>query len=168
MKKNKKAFIFGVLILILTTLACNLSFKNGNLTTTITIKKEQLMTIINGAQTVAGAVADEALMAEVDDIQFIEPDKVKLIGSFQAPNATKTEGEVEMVFSVENEKPKVEITWVNIPGLDLASDAIKNLNEKLSEVLNDQINLTKETAVIKAIYVKDDALKIDIEVPIKK
>jgi len=77
-------------------------------------------------------------------------------------------GEVELTFSIENDQPKVEITWVNIPGLDLASDFVKKINEKLSGLIRDQIAQSGENALIKAIYVEDEALKIDVEVPIRR
>ena len=77
-------------------------------------------------------------------------------------------GEIELTFSIENDQPKVEITWVNIPGLDLASDFVKDINEKLSGLIRDQIEESGENALIKAIYVADDAVKIDVEIPVKR
>jgi hypothetical protein len=77
-------------------------------------------------------------------------------------------GEVELTFSIENEQPKVEVSWVNIPGLDLASDFVKDINEKLSGLIRDQISQSGENALIKAIYVAEDAVKIDVEIPVSR
>jgi len=166
---NKKyAFPLLITLIILSTLACNLGFQNGNITMTITLKRDNLLQLINSAQGIAGSVSDSELLIEVQDIEFIEPDKVRLIGFYGLPNATRVSGEVELTFSIENEQPKVEITWVNIPGLDLASDFVKNINEKLSGLIRDQIAQTGENALIKAIYVDDEAVKIDVEVPVSR
>lgn len=168
MKKNKYAFIGLISILILTTLACNFGFQNGNITLTISLKRDNLMQLINGAQGIAGSVSESELMIEVEDVQFIEPDRIRLTGFYGLPGSQRVNGEVELTFSIENDKPKVEVTWVNIPGLDLASDFVKDINEKLSGLLNEQIEQSGENALIKAIYVTEDALKIDVEVPVSR
>ncbi|PKO07723.1 MAG: hypothetical protein CVU41_00685 [Chloroflexi bacterium HGW-Chloroflexi-3] len=168
MIKNKHAIYLLIALLMLTTLACNLGFQNGNITLTITLKRDNLMQLINSAQGIAGTVSDTDLIIEVQDVQFIEPDKVRLTGFYGLPNATRVNGEIELTFSVDNDQPKVEISWVNIPGLDLASDFVKNINEKLSGLLRDQIAQSGENALIKAIYVKDEAVKIDVEVPVRR
>ena len=168
MKNKKYAFFVLVFVLILSTMACNFGLKNGNISTTITLKKDSLMKIINTAQEIAGTVSETDLPVEVQDIEFIKPDKVRLTGFYGAPNTGRVNGVIEMAFSVENDKPKVEITSVNIPGVDKASDFVKNLNEKLSELLNDQIKLAGENAFIKDIAVTDDAVKIEVAIPLKK
>lgn len=166
---NKKyAFPLLITLIILSALACNLGFQNGNIKMTITLKRDRLLQLVNSAQGIAGTVSDSDLLIEVKDIQFIEPDKVRLIGFYGLPNATKVNGEVELTFSIENDQPKVEITWVNIPGLDLASDFVKKINEKLSGLIRDQVAESGENALIKAIYVEDEALKIDVEVPVRR
>jgi hypothetical protein len=166
---NKK-FSFPMLItlIFLSTLACNLGFQNGNITLTITLKRDNLMQLINSAQGIAGTVSDSDLLIEVQDVQFIEPDKVRLTGFYELQNATRVSGEVQLTFSIENDQPKVEVTWVNIPGLDLASDFVKNINEKLSGLIRDQVGQSGENALIKAIYVEDEAVKIDVEVPVRR
>jgi hypothetical protein len=168
MKNKKYAFIVLISILILSTLACNFGLKNGNITTTITLKKDNLMQIINTTQEIAGTVSETDLLIEVQDIEFIEPDKIWLTGFYGTPNSERVNGEIEIAFSVENDKPKVEITTVNIPGVDLASGVIKDLNEKLSGLLSDQIALSGENALIKTIIVTNDAVIIDVAIPLRK
>jgi hypothetical protein len=168
MKNKKYAFSVLILMMILSTLACNFGLKNGNITTTITLKKDNLMQIINTTQSIAGTVSETDLPVEIQDINFIEPDKIRLTGLYGASDTERVKGEIEITFSVENDKPKVDITTVNIPGVDLASDSIKKLNEKLSGLLNDQISLAGENAVIKTIIVTDDAVKIDVAIPLRK
>lgn len=167
MKKNKPFFLL-ISLLILTTLACNFGVQDGNIEMTLTLKRDNLMQIINGAQGLAGSFSDTELVVEVQDVQFIEPDKVRLIGYYGMPNTERVYGEIELTFSVENEKPKVEVTWVNIPGLDLASDFVKNINEMLSGLMQDQIDQAGENALIKAIYVQDEAVKIEIQIPVRR
>ena len=152
----------------MTTLACNFGIQNGNIEMTITLKRDNLMQIINGAQGIAGTLSETELVVEVEDVQFIEPDKIRLIGYYGMPNSQRVNGEIELTFSIENEKPKVEVTWVNIPGLDLASDFVKNINEMLSGLIQDQIDQAGENALIKAIYVEDEAVKIEIQIPVRR
>ncbi|MBE0687618.1 MAG: hypothetical protein IH585_16625 [Anaerolineaceae bacterium] len=168
MVNKKYSFVLLITLLILSTLACNFGFQDGNIALTITLKKDNLMQLINGAQGIAGSVSDSDLLIEVQDVQFIEPDKVRLTGYYGLPNSTRVNGEIELTFSIENDQPKVEITWVNIPGLDLASDFVKNINEKLSGLIRDQIEESGENALIKAIYVEDEAVKIDVEIPVRR
>jgi len=168
MVNKKYSFVLLITLLILSTLACNFGFQDGNIALTITLKKDNLMQLINGAQGIAGSVSDSDLLIEVQDVQFIEPDKVRLTGYYGLPNSTRVNGEIELSFSIENDQPKVEITWVNIPGLDLASDFVKNINEKLSGLIRDQIEESGENALIKAIYVEDEAVKIDVEIPVRR
>jgi hypothetical protein len=168
MKKKNYAFFILISLLIFTSFACNLGVRDGNLNLTITLKRDNLMKIINGAQGISGTVSGTELLVEIEDIQFIEPDRIKLFGVYGMPNSTRVSGEIELTFTIENEKPKVEITWVNIPGLDLASDFVKNINETLSGLIQDQVSQAGENALIKAIYVKDEALKIDVQIPVKK
>ena len=165
---KRYAFFILISILILTTLACNFGIQNGNIEMTITLKRDNLMQIINGAQGIAGTLSETELVVEVQDVQFIEPDKVRLIGFYGMPNSQRVNGEIELTFSIENEKPKVEVTWVNIPGLDLASDFVKNINEMLSGLIQDQIDQAGENALIKAIYVQDEAVKIEIQIPVRR
>ena len=167
MKKNK-AFILLISLMILTTIACNFGIQDGNIEMTITLKRDNLMQIINGAQGIAGTLSETELVVEVQDVQFIEPDKIRLIGFYGMPNSQRINGEIELTFSIENEKPKVEVTWVNIPGLDLASDFVKNINEMLSGLIQDQIDQAGENALIKAIYVEDEAVKIEIQIPVRR
>lgn len=165
---KKYSFLILISLIILTTIACNFGFNNGNIEMTITLKRDNLMQIINGAQGIAGAFSETELVIEVEDVDFIEPDKVKLTGFYGLPNSQRVSGEIELMFTVENEKPKVEITWVNIPGLDLASDFVKNINEQLSGLIQDQIDQAGENAVINAIYVQDEALKIELQIPVRR
>jgi len=165
---KRYAFFILISILILTTLACNFGIQNGNIEMTITLKRDNLMQIINGAQGIAGTFSETELVVEVQDVQFIEPDKIRLIGFYGMPNSQRVNGEIELTFSIENEKPKVEVTWVNIPGLDLASDFVKNINEMLSGLIQDQIDQAGENALIKAIYVEDEAVKIEIQIPVRR
>jgi len=168
MRQKNYALLMLVGLIILSTLACNLGFQDGKITLTITLKRDNLLSIINSAQGVAGSLSESELMIEVEDVQFIEPDKVRLTGFYGLPNQTRVNGEVELTFSVENEQPKVEVTWVNIPGLDLASDFVKQINEKLSGLIKDQVAQSGENALIKAIYVQDEAVKIDVEVSVTR
>lgn len=165
---KKYAFMVLISLLILTTIACNFGLQNGNIEMTITLKRDNLMQIINGAQGIAGAFSETELVIEVQDVEFIEPDKVRLTGFYGLANSQRVSGEIELTFAVENEKPKVEISWVNIPGLDLASDFVKNINEQLSGLIQDQIDQAGENAVIDDIYVQDEALKIEIQIPVRR
>ena len=149
-------------------MACNLSFRDGKIATTITLKRDNIITLINSAQGIAGTVSDSDLPIEVEDVAFIEPDRIKLTGYYGMPGSTRVEGEIELTFSIVDEKPKVEITWVNIPGLDLASDFVKDINETLSNLIQDQIDQNGSGAIVKSIYIQDEALKIDIEIPVNQ
>ena len=165
---NKKVAIVVVfLTLAMVTLACGLSLNNGKLTIPVTLNKETLIRLISGAQSVAASGSQTNVMVEVQDLDFIEPDKIKAYGRYSL-SGMQVEGEIELTFSVVNDEPKVEITGVNIPGLDLASDVIQKANETLSELMREQVRQADSDAVIKSITVEEEALKIIVEVPVRR
>jgi hypothetical protein len=45
---------------------------------------------------------------------------------------------------------------------------VKNINEMLSGLIQDQIDQAGENALIKAIYVEDEAVKIEIQIPVRR
>ncbi|MEN4011875.1 MAG: hypothetical protein AB1453_05850 [Chloroflexota bacterium] len=168
MKNKHIKLILGVLVLGLVSLACNLSLRDGKLSVPITLREESIKQILSAAQAVTANQGDSLPVIEVQDIEFIEPDKIVASGQYQLPMGQRLDGQVELKFSVVDDKPKVEITGINIPGLDLASDAVKKANEALSQVIQDQVRDAGQDAVIKSITVEQDALKILVEVAIQR
>jgi hypothetical protein len=166
--RNKMAILVVLLSMAVVTLACGLSLNDGKLSIPITLNKDTLIRIISSAQSVASSGSDGNVLVEVQDLDFIEPDKIKAYGRYTSLSGVQVNGEVELTFSVVNDEPKVEITWVNIPGLDLASDTVKKANETLSQVMREQVRQADQEAVIKSIAVEGDALKIMVEVPIRR
>lgn len=168
MNRNKWMILMGSLILILVSLACNLSLQDGKLSIPITLKEESIKQIIGAAQSAAASQGENLPLIEVDDIEFIEPDKIIATGQYQTLGGSRINGQVELKFSVVDEQPKVEVTAINIPGVDLASEAIKKVNEALSQIIKDQVRESGEGAVIKSMTVEADALKIVVEVNVRR
>lgn len=164
MKNVKRGILIGLVTLSLVSLACGLSLQDGKLTIPITLNEDTIKRLLGTSQS---AVANNTWV-EVQDIQFIEPDKIRATGNYLVNSTQRVNGEVELTFSVVNNQPDVEITWVNIPGLDLASDAVQKANDALSQVLRDQVRENGADAVIKSITVEGDALKILVEVPVRR
>ena len=160
--------LMGGIILMLVSLACNLSLQDGKLTIPITLKEEAIKQIITTAQSAAASQGERLPVIEVEDIEFIEPDKIVARGQYRALGGQRLNGQVELKFLVVNDQPKVEVTAINIPGVDLASDAIKRVNEALSKVIQDQVKESGEGAVVKSITVEKDALKIVVEVTVRR
>jgi hypothetical protein len=167
---NRKSWmiLLGGVIFMLVSLACNLSLQDGKLSIPITLKEERIKQIIGAAQSAAASQGEKLPLIEVDDIEFIEPDKIIAKGQYQTLGGTRINGQVELKFSVVDEQPKVEVTAINIPGVDLASDAIKKVNDALSQIIKDQVRESGEGAVIKSMTVEADALKIVVEVAIRR
>jgi len=165
---NRKIAILVVLLsMAVVTLACGLSLNDGKLSIPITLNEETLIRLISGAQSIASTGSEGNMLVEVQDLDFIEPDKIKAYGRYTGPSGVQVDGEIELTFSVVNDEPVVEITWVNIPGLDLASDTVKKANDLLSQVLREQVRQTNQDAIIKSIAVEGDALTIVVEVNIR-
>ncbi len=168
MKQRKWMLAGGIIMLMVISLACNLSVRDGKLTVPITLREESIKQIITSAQSVAASQGENLPVIEVEDIEFIEPDRIVATGQYQTLGGTRINGQVELKFSVENDQPRVEVTAINIPGVDLASDAIQKVNEALSSVIQDQVRESGEAAVIKSITVEGDALKILVEVTVRR
>lgn len=168
MNRKNWAILMGAVILLLVSLACNLSLQNGKLTVPITLREETLKQIITAAQSAAASQGERLPLIEVEDIEFIEPDRIVARGQYQVLGGQRLNGQVELKFSVVNDQPKVEVTAINIPGVDLASDAIKKVNEALSGVIQDQVEEAGDGAVVKSMTVEGDALKIVVEVTVRR
>ncbi len=168
MKSRKWMTLWGMTIWMLVALACNLSFQGGKLTIPITLKEDTIKQIITTAQSAAASQGERLPLIEVEDIEFIEPDKIVAKGQYQTLGGQRLNGQVELKFSVVNDQPKVEVTAINIPGVDLASDAIKKVNEALSKVIQDRVREPGEGAVVKSMTVEKDALKIVVEVAVRR
>ncbi|GIV67042.1 MAG: LmeA family phospholipid-binding protein [Chloroflexota bacterium] len=168
MYRKTWSILIGSMALLLASIACNLSFREGKLSIPITLKEDTIKQIITAAQSAAASQGEKLPLIEVEDIEFIEPDRIIAKGQYQVLGGQRLNGQVELKFSVENDQPKVEVTAINIPGIDLASDAIKKVNEALSKVIRDQVNEAGEGAVIKSIAVEADALKILVEVNVRR
>ncbi|GAP10229.1 hypothetical protein BECAL_01392 [Bellilinea caldifistulae] len=168
MNQKKRMILIVGMILMLVSLACNLSLQDGKLSIPITLKEDTIKQIISTAQSAAASQGEKLPLIEVEDIEFVEPDRIVAKGQYQALGGQRLNGQVELKFSVVNDQPKVEVTAINIPGVDLASDAVKKVNEALSKVIRDQVNQAGEGAVIKSITVEADALKILVEVTVRR
>ena len=167
-KKNKMVFLTVLLIVIfLTSLACNFGIKNGNIATTLTFNEDRLVSLINGAQGIAEKVSEEDLNVKVQNIDFIEPDKILLEGEFEEQDM-RMNGSIELTFTLENEEPKVVISNVEIPGVPITPSNLEQMNEKLSYALQILIDQAEENAKIKRIYVEKESLKFDLEIPFRK
>jgi len=80
---NRKIAILVVLLsMAVVTLACGLSLNDGKLSIPITLNEETLIRLISGAQSIASTGSEGNMLVEVQDLDFIEPDKIKAYGRY--------------------------------------------------------------------------------------
>ncbi len=166
--KNRVKIGIAAILLLIVSLACGLSVKNGVLTVPVSLNKETLKTIFNNAEQLYTTRSGEQIQAQVDDIQFNEPNSIKVMGTFTSQSGQQVQGSVDIAFSVVDQEPHVEISSVNIPGIDLSSDAIDQVNASLSQMIQDEIDRSGQAGTIQSITVEGQVLKIVLAVPLKK
>lgn len=169
MKNNNRLKILAAtLVWVLVIMACGLSLKNGTLIVPITLKEETLKSILNNTQKIFTSTSGNDVQVQVDDLQFVEPDSITVLGTYTTEDGQQVNGGVDLTFSVVDDQPQVKISSVNIPGMDIDQETIDQANQALSQMIQEQIDQSGQAGVVKSISVEGQTLKIILEVPLKR
>ncbi|MHB8931861.1 MAG: hypothetical protein ACYC6H_00150, partial [Bellilinea sp.] len=86
----------------------------------------------------------------------------------KTPDSDFIQGSMTIAFGVVNEQPRVQVTSLDIPGMEGLSSTMDDVNRALEEALQREVENVQEAAVFKSITVQDNELKMIVEVPLKK
>jgi hypothetical protein len=104
-------------------------------------------------------------LGKIDRIDFIEPDTIRVFGT-RTQNGNTVEGSFDVNTVLDQGALKASITALNIPGLNMDSPIIQQINNELSAAFGEQISQQQEGS-ISSVQVTEDALNIVIEVPFR-
>jgi len=168
MKQSRYHFVVALLIVMLTVVGCgplNFGINTRAVTITVNLDEGTLNTLLTQVQESVIAVNGEALLGKIDRIDFIEPDTIRVFGT-RTQNGNTVEGSFDVNTVLDQGALKASITALNIPGLNMDSPIIQQINNELSAAFGEQISQQQE-GTISGVQVTEDALNIVIEVPFR-
>ncbi len=141
------------MVLVIALAACsNLSVEDGQASFDVNLDEDA----INGVIGNVDERSDVPLLDEVTSIDFIEPNVVRANGTKDGQP-----GSYDMAFTAEDNSIRVEVTAVDIEGMELTSDAVTDLNEELTAGFQESANAEGESGVSE-VRVEDDQLVITV------
>ncbi|MHB0924564.1 MAG: hypothetical protein ACYC3H_11455 [Bellilinea sp.] len=166
--KSKIRAVAAVLILVFFISACGLGLKNGKLSIPISLNEQAITRLVEGVQGIILAASPVKPDVTINHIAFLEPDSIRVDGTYKTPDSDFIQGSMTIAFGVVNEQPRVQVTSLDIPGMEGLSSTMDDVNRALEEALQREVENVQEAAVFKSITVQDNELKMIVEVPLKK
>lgn len=117
--------------LLLAAGCLGVSINEGSITVTLTMSEGKLDRMLEGPQRGEG----DFLLKEITNIDLIEPDTIHVEGVYDAPGGGEAEGSVEMRFGAADGVLEVQITDVDIEGLNMDSPEVQEMNADLAREL---------------------------------
>lgn len=158
----------AALIIMLFTAACGVSLNQGKLAIPISLDEKAVTRLIDGVQGIIVAASPIQPSATINHVAFIEPDSIRVDGTYQTSNDTFIQGSMTIAFAVVDDQPRVAVTSLDVPGFEAAAGTMESVNRALEEALQREVGAVQEAAVFKSITVENNALNIIVEVPLKK
>ncbi len=152
MRRAPKYAWLAVVCLVALGACSNLSFEDGQATVDINLDESA----INGVIGNIDERSDTRLLDDVTSIDFIEPNIVRANGTKDGQP-----GSFDMTFTAEDNSIRVEVTAVDIEGVELTSDAVTDLNEELTAGFQQSANSEGDSGV-SDVRVEDDQLVITV------
>jgi len=168
MNRSRYTFFAALLVVMLTVAGwgpLNFGINTRAVTITVNLDEGTLNTLLTQVQESVIAVNGEALLGKIDRIDFIEPDTIRVFGT-RTQNGNTVEGSFDVNTVLDQGALKASITALNIPGLNMDSPIIQQINNELSAAFSEQISQQQE-GTISSVQVTEDALNIVIEVPFR-
>lgn len=166
MKKQIRPLILLLMlfVLLLMVSGCsNFGFKNGMVTADITLSAETLTGIVDSL-----SLDNDSFVGRIDDIEFIEPNIMRITGEFRLKGSEKQSGSIDFAFDVTDDGLSVKVVNSTVPNLDTNSQPVQSFNQSLANALGNFASANSEKkGGITDIKVKDDALVITVGVKVR-
>lgn len=159
MKKQQWLVALVIMALSLALVACgalSISTDDGVLTVNVKLNEDQVNGII--ARVFTDDVNDEFLFKQLDSIDLIEPDVIRVFGT----TADGVSGSYDMTVAAENEALKFEVVAVDIPGVTMDDPRIQSANDELAQAFLDTAAESNSGGGIAEAAVVDDELVLTI------
>ncbi len=152
MKRMAKLGMLAIVCFTALAACSNLSVEDGQASFDVNLDESA----INGVIGNVDERSDTRLLDDVTSIDFIEPNIVQAIGTKDGQP-----GSYDMTFTAEDNSIRVEVTAVDIEGVELTSDVVTDLNEELTEGFQESANAESDSGVTD-VKVEDDQLVITV------
>lgn len=167
MKSLRNTLVMALLLFATSGLASGcISLQDGNLNITVRISADRINQLI----ALAGerVITDNGqIVGEIDSIEMVEPNVVRIHGSYNLPQGGTTTGSMDMAFSAQGGTIKVEVVDVDADGLNLDSEPIRQLNEELEQSFAQDLATHHEgDGGVTSVQIVEDALEINISAPL--
>ncbi|MHB8934087.1 MAG: hypothetical protein ACYC6H_11540, partial [Bellilinea sp.] len=116
--KSKIRAVAAVLILVFFISACGLGLKNGKLSIPISLNEQAITRLVEGVQGIILAASPVKPDVTINHIAFLEPDSIRVDGTYKTPDSDFIQGSMTIAFGVVNEQPRVQVTSLDIPGME--------------------------------------------------
>jgi predicted small lipoprotein YifL len=153
----KRFWLTLLLVLAAALTACGV--ESGALTIPVTISESQLNQFLQAASD-AGATADTRLLDSIERTEFIEPDTVRWYGTHTTDTGQTVQGSVDMRFGTANGELDVQVTDVNIAGMNANSEQVQRINQEMENALSQAGRPEQEVARVLSASVVDNQLEI--------
>ena len=141
------------MVIVIALAACsNLSVEDGQASFDVTLDEEAINSLVEAAD----ERTDARLLDDITSLDFIEPDVVRVVGTKDGEP-----GSFDMTFTAEDNTIRVEVTAVDIEGMELTSDEVTDLNEELSASFQESADAEGDSGVSE-VKVVDDQLVITV------
>jgi len=168
MKQLHYRLFTAIALVMLVLTGCgplNFGINTRAVTITINLDEAILNTLLTQAQESVVAINGDTLLGEITNIDFQAPDTIRVFGT-RNQGGSPVEGSFDAQLLLEQGALNVGISAVNIPGIELDSPVIQQINSELSRAFTEQINQQQEGA-ISSVTVTEDAVALVIEVPFR-
>lgn len=147
MRISRVALTLTLAALLLAAAGClGVSIDGGMVTVTLTMSESTLDRVLEGPENNRG----DFLLREISNIDLIEPNTVRADGIYDAPGGEEVEGSVEMRFDAADGVLVVQITDVDIEGVDMDSPEVQEMNADLARELQDAFGGERDVEVLAA------------------
>jgi hypothetical protein len=161
----KRFWLTLLLVLAATLTGCAL--QDGTLTIPVTISEAQLNQILQTASD-AGATADTRLLDSIERTEFIEPDTVRWYGTHTTDAGQTVQGSVDMSFRAVNGELDVQVTDVNIAGMNANSEQVQRINQEMENALSSAGEPQEGPARVQSVRVADGQLEMMFAVQVQQ
>lgn len=164
-KKNQLIIVCLMAIVLLTSIACTMggvTISKDKATIQINISEDQVNTMLQRSESNLG-VSSEGLLKKIDSVEF-HNGYIRVYGEDETPDGATVSGSYDISLMAEDGELKVQITAVNVPGVDLNDPRIVKANREFSQELSQSFRESNGEVLFKEVTLSEDGLIITLEI----
>jgi hypothetical protein len=157
-----------ILILAFSLVACGARLQGNVLTIPVTISEDMVNRLVQETMASHINVGGDSFLAEITNLEFIEPNTIRVNGTHVSDAGNSTPGSLDLAFSAVDRKLRVAIAAIDIPGLNMDSEPVQKANQALTDAFGKAALENNLDAGIASAEIKGKTLEIILEVPLSR